>query len=115
MKKGKFDISLWKRVIGEKQKMREERRRKTLSSVQRKLTRYFADKKVKRVFLIGSILKPGQFFIFSDLDIVVEGLKEDYFKTLSQLENLLSSSVDLIEFKSLRWKKRVEEAGIRIK
>jgi len=64
--------------------------------------------------LTGSILREGKYYPFSDLDIAVEGLQEDYFKTLVQLEDLLDRNVDLIELESCRFSQEIQERGLKI-
>lgn len=110
-----FDISLWEKLQEEELAEREGRRKKTLNDIMTSLKRYFSSKKVVRVFIIGSILREGAFYDFSDIDIVVEGLGEDYFLTLSELEAMLERDVDLIELEDYRLKKDVEKRGMRIK
>jgi predicted nucleotidyltransferase len=110
-----FDISLWEKLQEEELAGREGRRKKTLNDITTCLKRYFSSKKVARVFIIGSILRVGAFYDFSDIDIAVEGLDEDYFLTLSELEAMLERDVDLIELEDYRLKEEVEKRGMRIK
>ncbi|MFN3533576.1 MAG: hypothetical protein ACK41Q_13885 [Candidatus Brocadia sp.] len=42
----------------------------------------------------------GKFYPFSDIDVVVDGLDEDYLKTLAELEEILERNVDLIEMRN---------------
>lgn len=96
-----FDISLWEERIKEEEEKREERRIKTLEKYERLLRRYFKGKKTKSVFLAGSILQEYKFYPFSDVDVAVEGLGEDYFKTLLEIEGLLERNIDLIELEDI--------------
>lgn len=109
-----FDISLWEKTIEKEYKKREEERLKTLKRCIKLLKDYFKDKRVERVFLVGSILEEGRFYPFSDVDVAVEGLKERYFKTLSEIEGLLERGVDLIELEKCRFKEAIERYGRRI-
>lgn len=108
-----FDISLWEKLQEEELAEREERRKKILTDITTSLKGYFLSKKVAKVFIVGSILKEGAFYDFSDIDIVVEGLDEDYFLTLSEIEALLDRDVDLIELKGHR--EEIIKRGMRIK
>ena len=72
---------------------------------------------VKRVFLIGSVIK-GQIHAKSDIDIVVEGLNPDkYIKALTELYDILLPGVELNlipfedAYESLK-KKAVQEGEI---
>jgi predicted nucleotidyltransferase len=110
-----FDISLWEKLQEEKLAEREERRKKILTDITISLKRYFSSKKVAKVFIIGSILRKGAFYNFSDIDIAVEGLDEDYFLTLSEIEALLDRDVDLIELEGHRLREEIKKRGMRIK
>ena len=110
-----FDISLWEKIKDEEFAERDRKRKKTLSDTINSLKRYFSSKRVKRVFLTGSILTEGGFYDFSDIDIVVKSLDEDYFLTLSELEALLDRDVDLIEIEEYPFKEEIEKRGMRIK
>lgn len=110
-----FDISLWKKLLEEEFSSREKKRKKTLTDVLDSLKSYFSSKKVTKVYLLGSVLKKGAFYDFSDIDIAVEGLAEDYFQTLSELEALLDKEVDLVELEGHRLREEVEKWGKRIK
>ena len=115
LRKMSFDISLWEKIKKEEAILLEKERKEILNRTKNLLREYFTDKKVKRIFLIGSILKKGRFYPFSDIDIAVDGLKEQYFKILSELEDLLGRQVDLIELQKSRLKDFIEGKGLRIK
>ncbi len=85
-----------------------------LKKTARTLKAYFKNKKVKRVFLVGSILDEGGFYPFSDIDVAADGFKEDYWKTLSDLESILERNVDLIEMEKCRFKDSLIKRGFRI-
>ena len=86
----------------------------TLSRVGPLLTDYFKKKKLRRVFLVGSILEEGRFYPFSDIDVLVEGLCGDYLKTVTEMECLLNRTVDLIEGERCRFLISLEQKGRRI-
>lgn len=44
----------------------------------------------------------------------VDGLEEEYFKTLTELEEMLERDVDLIELGKCRLKDSFEKRGLRI-
>ena len=114
MKAKTYDISLWERFLGEEYKEREKERRDILKISVKTLKAYFKGKDVKRVFLVGSILKKGCFYPFSDIDVAVDGLKEEYFKTLLELEDILKRNVDLIEIEKCRFKNSLERKGLKV-
>lgn len=109
-----FDISIWERAIEEEYRERERERLKILEKTVETLKTYFKGKRVRSVFLVGSILEEGKFYPFSDIDVAVEGLREGYFKTLSEIEELLERGVDLVELERCRFKDAIEQNGRRI-
>ena len=110
-----FDTSLWETSLYQRAQMREELRRRILAITKERLCAYFSGKTVESVYLIGSLLRPGNFYDFSDIDVAVAGLEEPYFCVLRELEELLDWSVDIIELERCRFRKSIEEQGIRIK
>lgn len=109
------NISLWAELLNKKEKDREKLRKETLKSILPILKRFFLTKKVKEVYLFGSILEVGMYQRGSDIDIGVLGLKEPYFSLLSELEDLLNKKVDLVEMEKCRFSAKIKEMGIRIK
>ena len=109
-----FDLSLWEESIRREYAEREKDRLATLSRVGPLLTDYFKKKKLRRVFLVGSILEEGRFYPFSDIDVLVEGLCGDYLKTVTEMECLLNRTVDLIEGERCRFLISLEQKGRRI-
>lgn len=108
------DISRWEEKLAEEYRQRETARQEILAAAIAALAKYFRRKRVRRVYLIGSVLREGKYYPFSDLDIAVEGLEEDYFETLVQLEDLLDRNVDLIEMESCRFQQEIRERGLKI-
>ncbi|MFN3533690.1 MAG: nucleotidyltransferase family protein, partial [Candidatus Brocadia sp.] len=78
------------------------------------LKAYFKDKHVGKVILVGSVLEEGKFYPFSDIDVVVDGLEEDYLKTLAELEEILERDVDLIEMRKCKFKDSLLRKGMKI-
>lgn len=108
------DISLWEATLAEKYRQREAQRQQILADTIEALKKYFRRKRVRKVYLTGSILQEGKYYPFSDLDIAVEGLEEDYWETVVQLEDLLDRNVDLIELELCRFKQEILERGLKI-
>ena len=114
MKAKTYNISLWERFLDKEYNDREKERLAILKASVKALKVYFKGKDVKRVFLVGSILKKGGFYPFSDIDVAVGGLNEEYFKTLLGLEDVLGRNVDLIEIEKCRFKDSLEREGLKI-
>ena len=111
---GEFSTHLWKRFLEERQKDRERKRVETLESACQSLREYFSPKKVQAVYLCGSLTREGEFDSFSDIDVAVEGLEEDYFTTLCELEELLKRDVDLIELRRCPFREQILRKGVRV-
>ena len=109
-----FDTSLWEKSLEAEYRRREQERLRVLSGVKDRMAAFFPGKRVKAVYLTGSLLQEGKFYAFSDVDIAVEGLEEDYFSVLAALEDLLDRQVDLIELESCRFGQAIRESGLRI-
>jgi predicted nucleotidyltransferase len=109
-----FDFSLWEESLDREYAEREKVRLATLARVKNLLTDYFRKRKPRAVFLVGSILEEGQFYPFSDVDVLVKGLRQDYLKTTTELEGLLNRPIDLIEGERCRFLKSLEQKGRRI-
>ena len=109
-----FDTSRWEKSLEEEYARREGDRLQLLRHAKATLPVYFADKRVVAVYLTGSLLREGQFRDFSDVDIAVEGLGENYFEVLVQLEDLLDRGVKLIELESTRFAKAIRQKGRRV-
>lgn len=111
----RFDTSLWEEALSKRAEKREEHRKQLLDITKKKLYSYFKNKKVKSVYLMGSLLRPGQFYEFSDIDIAVDGLEEPYFQILRELEEILDRPVDIVELESCRFRQSIEAQGIKIR
>jgi uncharacterized protein len=109
-----FDTSLWEKSLDEEYCRREQERLRVLAAVKDRVAAFFPGKLVQAVFLTGSLLQEGKFYHFSDVDIAVEGLEEDYFSVLAALEDLLDRQVDLIELESCRFGQAIRERSLRI-
>jgi len=70
---------------------------------------------VSRVYLIGSLTRPGYFTPHSDIDLVVEGLSpEKFYQAERRLEDIATIPFDLIDWAELdeRFAARVRREGV---
>lgn len=109
------DISLWERLQEERAAQREQERLQMLERAVALLQQYFASRQVDAVYLTGSILREGRFYPFSDIDVAVEGLREDYLRTMVDLERLLDRDIDLIELEKCPFRDAILRRGMRIR
>ena len=109
-----LDISLWAQGIEKEYQERDKDRLRLLSQAIDLIAEYFQEKKVESVYLTGSILRAGHFYPFSDVDIAVAGLREDYWRVMVELEDLLDRTVDLIELERCRFCEVIKKHGKKI-
>jgi uncharacterized protein len=105
---------LWERSLEAERQEREQARLGLLSRATKDLANFFKDKQVEKVYLTGSLLREDGFYAFSDIDLAVEGLQEDYFKLLVALEDLMGRRVDVIELEKCLFREQIERQGVRI-
>jgi len=110
-----FDISIWEEKILKEKEERELKRKKLLEEIVPKIKEYFKDKRVEKVYIFGSILEEYCFYDSSDVDIAVEGLKENYFRIFSDLEDIVGRNIDLLELEYCKFKEKIYNCGLRIK
>jgi hypothetical protein len=108
-------LTLWESGLEAEQQEREQERQRLLSRAKKQLARFFQDKQVEEVYLTGSLLREDAFYPFSDIDLAVSGLREDYFKLLVDLEELMGRWVDVIELEKCRFREQIERHGVRIR
>ncbi len=109
-----FDTSLWEKILEKQHLERETKRQEIIHLTILKLKDYFKDKEVKKVYIVGSLLREGEFYEFSDIDIAVEGLKEDYFRTCAEIEDIVDRNIDLIEIEKCKFFDSIERHGVRV-
>jgi predicted nucleotidyltransferase len=103
--------AVWERALEEERREREQERLRWLCRAKEELARFFQSKQVEKVYLTGSLLREGEFYAFSDIDLAVAGLKEGYFKLLVDLEELMGRWVDIIELQKCRFRDQIEKRG----
>ncbi|MBF0558511.1 MAG: hypothetical protein HQL08_06995, partial [Nitrospirae bacterium] len=108
------DTSLWEKIIEERELERERKRRELLRFVEDWLKIYFRGKRIKSVYIFGSLLRHGQFYDFSDVDIAVEGLEDDYFKTILEIEDIVGRDVELVEVEKCRFGEAIKQHGLMV-
>ena len=113
-RRSRFDTSLMERLLEEQDRKREWQRVELLARTRKLLKDYFQCKNVRAVYVIGSLVRQGDFYPFSDIDIAVEGLTKGYFRVICELEEILERSVDIITMESCGFKESIRRKGIRI-
>lgn len=108
-------FAAWKkraRRSRQKTKAKEIEARQAAREMTRVLAKEYA---VSRVYLIGSLTRPGHFTSHSDIDLVVEGLPpEIFYRAERRLEEIAAIPFDLIDWAELdeRFAARVRQEGV---
>lgn len=67
------------------------------------------------VYLVGSILRPFEFSIRSDVDIVLKNYQGDRFALWAKLEKKIGREIELIPFETCTFQEFVAKEGLKIK
>jgi predicted nucleotidyltransferase len=101
-----------------KKKEKEKRRQDALTKA-KEAAKILKDKyKAEKVVLFGSVLDQDRFYLRSDVDLAVFGLKDElFYKAYAEVMNILSGfEVDLLDYKECResFKKEIKERGVEL-
>jgi hypothetical protein len=108
-----FDTSLLDRAIARNREQREAHRLQMQQAAFDALEALGGRCTFSGAYLFGSIVRPYRFGTHSDVDIAVEGLRdEDYFPAAAFLSQTLGRDVDLVQLESFRFADRVLREGI---
>lgn len=91
-------VAAWKQRIKQQEEENARLRRRARRDA-RKMARVLGEEfGVPRVYLFGSVLRPGYFGAASDIDLAVEGLAPDLvYRAERRLEEITSFPFDLVE------------------
>ena len=108
-----FDFRLLERRLEEKRREREELRYEVLERTFKALEilseRYY----FKKAYIFGSLVNPGRFHEWSDVDVAFIGLKdEDFFRIMADLSELIGRDVDVVQMERCRFSDLIEKEGI---
>ncbi|RAK08583.1 putative nucleotidyltransferase [Halanaerobium saccharolyticum] len=101
-----------------KKEEKAERRQEALTKA-KKAAKVLKEKyKAERVILFGSVLDEDRFYLRSDVDLAVFGLKDElFYKAYAEVMNIISGfEVDLLDYKECRdsFKKEIKEQGVEL-
>lgn len=91
-------VAAWKKRIKQQEEENARLRRRARRDA-RKMARVLGEEfGVQRVYLFGSVLRPGYFCAASDIDLAVEGLAPDLvYRAERRLEEITRFPFDLVE------------------
>jgi len=104
----------WKNKLTAKKEKTKEKFAGDSSVARRCAEILYSDFKVKSVYLVGSLTRPGKYHLRSDIDLLVEGLPaEKYIKALSVCSRQLppDQTIDLIRLEDLTEEERMHLLG----
>jgi len=103
-----FKTTILDRALRQKRRDNEQKRRETIQHIMRLLPRLANKYGFDRVFLFGSVAKPGRFHERSDIDIAVFGLTDEkYFSFMGELSAQVRRDVDVIQMEKHDLAKRL--------
>jgi len=106
--------TLLDQVLCEKRGKREQERQEMLGKVLKLVEKLSERYGFRRAVLFGSILREGQFYEDSDVDIAVEALPgEHFFALAAELSRTLGREVDLVELENCRFSGKIRREGLR--
>ncbi len=101
-------------IIKEKRKERIERLRKEYLEQLNKMKELIEDFHFKKIYIFGSFIKKEKFHFNSDIDLVIEGMKEENFlKFYGRLLRKTSIPIDLKRYEDLspEMKRSIKRGG----
>lgn len=94
-------LSYWKKQIKEreqKERIQREKNIRKLEEIKKVLCHY----DVKKIIVFGSLIEREKFRLNSDIDIGVEGLKdENFFKAYAELIDKIDVKIDMISIENI--------------
>ncbi|MDI6735825.1 MAG: nucleotidyltransferase domain-containing protein [bacterium] len=105
-------------LITEKRKKEREDaeviRQKLLGEVKDLLSDFSKVIPFEEAYVFGSLVKPGSFFVDSDIDIAFYGLKdENFIPAISFLSEHLNRDVDVVQLEGYRLEEKIKKEGIK--
>lgn len=98
----------------QRRQQREKERLRVLEATIPVLRQIFQELPVK-VFLVGSLVRPGAFYPHSDIDVAVEGYTGDRLDLWLELDRRLSRPVDLIIIEKCSFPEMIYKHGLRVR
>lgn len=112
----KFSTHLVDKVIAESQERREQQRVEKLAVLLTALNQLSTRMPFQEAYIFGSLTKPYQFSVDSDIDIGFVGLRdEDFFRAMAFLSHELGTEVDILQLEGHRLRQKVIKGGIHWK
>ncbi|MGP3778859.1 nucleotidyltransferase family protein [Halanaerobium saccharolyticum] len=104
-----------------KKEEKEERRQEALTKAKKAAKILKENYKAEKAVLFGSVLDKDRFYLRSDVDLAVFGLKDElFYKAYAEVMNILSGfEVDLLDYLDYKeccesFKKEIKERGVEL-
>jgi predicted nucleotidyltransferase len=105
--------NLREKSLNEKRK-KEEFRKNLLLHVSDTLKKVFKKYPECKVYLTGSIVRPGLFSDGSDIDIAVENFRGNRLDLFMELSELMDKPVDLIIMERCHFSQQIRDNGLKV-
>ncbi len=94
----------------------ETNRKRTVRQIMSALPKLAEKYGLREAYVFGSLTKPNGFRRNSDVDLAVEGLRnEDYFALRAELVRAVGREIDILQLERHPWRERILESGIKWK
>jgi uncharacterized protein len=111
----KFDDSIFKELQQRKKEEREKERLALLEETIKVIKVVSPEFKTGEVYICGSLIKSHKFHSYSDIDIAVTGLSNEfYFTYMARIQMLLPRQVEIIELERCRFADQIIKSGLKI-
>jgi predicted nucleotidyltransferase len=108
-----FNTRLLDAAIAKRRQQNEQTRQETLTKLLQWFDQHGSQYGVDRVYIFGSLSRPGRFRDNSDIDIAVEQMAPTlFFALIGQLAEALERDVDLVELEKCHFADRIRAEGV---
>lgn len=95
------------------ERKKERKRQGLLKKTQEVLNTLSSEISFREAYIFGSILKRKKFYLDSDIDIAILGLKDkDFFYVISRVADMLGRDVDIIQLERHPLKDKIIQEGL---
>jgi len=106
-------VSLAERIEQIQKERQKEKKRSAFRDAQRIATFLKERYRPKKIVLFGSLVRNSDFDVASDIDIAVEGLRENYLRAYAECMEKTKFELDIRDDEMPKeWKKRILKEGV---
>lgn len=109
-----YDTSIRDSAIKERRERLEQERCRLLDVVKKTLMEIRDKYHIQEAYIVGSLLQPGRWDAFSDIDVAVSGCSKHSFSIMAELEKFTDKDIDVIELEKPHSADYLREKGMKI-